>query len=118
MRLGKVDPAFAARVKADTGIDLSGLEEAIDTAQVQHAFNKHGPGNEQDRRQEPISPEAISVYRDAVRNYDKVKARRSKKSGMTLTFEKRVDGVIVVVEQVRTGQGTFSFFDMWIKKAS
>jgi hypothetical protein len=116
LRLGKVDPAFAARVKADTGIDLSGLEEAIDTAQVQHAFSRHGPGNERSKDQESISPEAVSIYRDAVRNYDRVSSSYSKEKGVTLKFEKDIDGVMVVIEQARTGRGTLSFYSMWIKK--
>ena len=36
--------------------------------------------------------------------------------GTTVTFEKAIDGVIFVVEQARTRQGTLSFFTMWIEK--
>ena len=37
--------------------------------------------------------------------------------GPTVTSEKAVDGVVAVVEQVRTGRKTLSFFDMWIMEA-
>lgn len=36
--------------------------------------------------------------------------------GTTVTFEKRIDGLAVVVEQVRMTQGTLSFFTMWIDR--
>ena len=75
-----------------------------------------GPGNETDPDQEPISAEAVSIYRHVVRQYDRVIKVRKVGGATTLRFEKNVDGVIAVVEQVRSGAGTFSFFNMWIKK--
>jgi hypothetical protein len=59
----------------------------------------------------------MSVYLDVVENYDTVKPSRKKGAGDTLTFEKRVNGGVVVVQQVRSGKQEFAFFDMWIKKS-
>ena len=35
-----------ANKNGDTGVDVSGLDDAIDTGQITHAFNSHGPGND------------------------------------------------------------------------
>ena len=37
-------------------------------------------------------------------------------SGQTIAFEKDVDGVVIVVEQVRRGRGELAFFNMYINK--
>ncbi len=110
-----VDDAWAERVKKDTGVDVAGLRHAIDTRQITHAFKNHGPGNEKDLDQIPITPEAVSVYLEVVESYDRVSAR-PKKAGTTLTFEKDIDGVIFVVEQVRLGKKTCRFSTCGLRK--
>ena len=97
-------------------VDVSGLRHAIDTIQISKAFKKHGPGNEKHPNQIPISPEAVAVYLDVVGNYDAIIDVRPKAGATNITFEKAVDGVVVVVEQVRTEQNTLSFFNMWIRE--
>ena len=111
-----MDAEFASRLKAETGIDLSGLRQSIDTIQVRHTLKNHGEGREIHPEQLPVTADAISAYRRVVENYDKVTVR-PKKTGTTLTFEKRVDGVVVVVQQIHKEVGELAFFDMWIKKA-
>jgi len=67
-----------------------------------------------------VSPEypasSVLTMLDVIHNYDEKPVFRVKRSGPTLTFEKRVNGSIIVVQQIRGNSGTFSFFDMWIKK--
>ena len=61
----------------------------------------------------------IATYRQVVRNFDRITAvRRTKGSGATLQFEKNINGVAVVVQQVRKGKEEFAFFTMWIKRRS
>ena len=116
IRLGQVSDQLVARVEAETGIDLTGMDHAIDTLQMRHANAGHGPGNEMQPDQEAISPEALSTYLRVVEGHDRISSSRSKTTGETITFEKDIDGVVVVVEQVRRGANTFSFHTMWIKK--
>ncbi len=115
LNLGPVGDGFADRLRRDTGIDVSGMEHALPTGQLRHAWQNHGPDGETSLDQEPISPEAISIYKRVVESYDRVSAPRRKKTGITLTFEKDVNGAVVVVEQVRTADNRLAFFDMWIK---
>ena len=121
LNLEDVGDVFAARVKKDTArlgrpVDVSGLRHAIDTQSIRHAFNRHGPGNERSSKNEPISPEVVSVYLDVVRNYDEITDVRTIGGAPRIKFEKRVDGVAIVVEEMRTAEGTLSFFSMWIEK--
>jgi len=124
LNLDKVDDAWAARVKKDTarlqkdaGVDVAGLRYAIDTGQLGHAFGRHGPGKEENTDQIPISPEAVSVYLDVIKNYDAITDVRGMKKGITIEFKKAVDGVVYVVQQIRTKQKNLSFFTMWIEQA-
>ncbi len=116
LNLGKVSPALAEKVLKETGEDISKLHHTIDTIQLRHAFDRHGPGAETDKHQVPISIEAMSGYLHAVESSEVVLGPRRKKVGVTLTFKKRINGTLFVVEQIRTKQGGFVFFDMWIQK--
>ncbi len=116
IRLGRVSDQLAVRVEAETGIDLAGMDHAIDTQQLRHANTGHGPENENQADQEPLSPEVLSMYVQVVENSDRISKTRKKGGGNTIRFEKDVNGVIAVVEQVRRSANTFSFHGMWIKK--
>lgn len=97
-------------------VDVAGLRHAIDTSQITHAFNGHGPGNETDPDNEPISPEAIAAYLEVVKNYDRISGVRAVGGTTRIKFEKRVDGLVVVVEQARTTEKTLAFLTMWIER--
>ncbi len=116
IRLGRVSDQLVARVEAETGIDLTGMDHAIDTLQLRHANAGHGPENENQSDQEPLSPEVLSTYVQVVENSDRISKTRKKGGGNTIRFEKDVNGVIAVVEQVRQSANTLSFYSMWIKK--
>ena len=113
--LGPVDAAWAARVKADTDVDLSGMIDVIDSSAIRHVRGNHGPGNETAVDHEPVTPDAIAVYRHAVRTYDRITKVRHR-GGVRIRFEKDVDGVVVVVEQARTQEGTVALLTMWIER--
>ncbi len=121
INLEPVEDGWAARVKKDTArlgkaVDVTGFRHVIDTLQISHAFNSHGPGNESDPDNEPISPEAMAAYLDVVKNYDGIKGVRVKGGVARIAFENRVDGLLVVVEQAQTKENTLAFFSMWIEK--
>ena len=116
LRLRKVSEEFASRLNDETGVDVRGLEHTIDTQALNHALKGHGPETEQNPGQEPLSPEALSVYLDVVENYDRLAGMREKGGRINISFEKDVNGVIVVVEQTRNRQGSLSFVTAWIRK--
>ena len=116
LNLGEV--INSSEIAEATGLNVDGYSRSIDTAQISHAFRDHGPGTEDAPDQEPISAEAVSAYLDVVENPDRIIPRiRSKPKANRIRYEKRVNGHIVVVEEVRTGKRRLAFFTMWIKKA-
>lgn len=115
--LPQVSNAAAARVKAKTSLDIATLRHVLDTGQIRHAFARHGPGNEINPEQVPITPEAVAIYLDVIENFDNVTARRNKSGRSTIRYEKQVNGRVVIVEQIRTRENTLAFFSMWIKEA-
>jgi hypothetical protein len=116
LNLGEVSPALADKVMKKTGLNIAHMRHTIDTVQLRHAFDHHGPGKEKFRKQVPISFEAMSAYRDAVENYDDIMGFRHLASGTTILFNKRINGTLFVVEQLRTDDGDFAFYTMWIEK--
>lgn len=117
LTIRKVDQAFAERLKAEKDIDIRRMSHVIETGRVNHAFNSHGPSNEKDEDQLPISPEALSAYLSVVEHYDgEVEGPRNLPSGPTYTFRKRINGELVVVEQLRTKSNEFAFHTMRIEK--
>ena len=115
LNLGRVGDNFSKRVLKETGMDVANLDRVIDTFGLKHAWDGHGPKGELGAMQEPLSPESISIYKDAVENFDRIDVRK-KKNADTITFEKDINGTIVVVEEVRTGKGQLAFKTMWIEK--
>jgi len=115
LNLGKISDDFSKRVLKDTGIDISNMDRVLDTQGLRHVWNKHGPFSKQGKNNEPVSIEAVSIYKDAVENFDRIDVRK-KKNADTITFEKDINGTIVVVEEVRTGKGQLAFKTMWIEK--
>ncbi len=53
---------------------------------------------------------------EVVKNYDRIRRVRAKGGTARVAFEKRVDGLAVVVEAARTKEKTLAFFTMWIEK--
>ncbi len=58
----------------------------------------------------------MAAYLDVVKNYDRIKGVRVNGGAARIAFEKRVDGLLVVVEQAQTKENTLAFFSMWIEK--
>jgi hypothetical protein len=118
LNLGEVSPALAEKVKRKTDLDISKLHHTMDNIQLGHTFGRHGPGNEESADQVPVTFEALSGYLKALDTCeeDDIDGPRLKDVGPTFTCTKKINGVLYIVEQVRTAKGELAFFDMWIKK--
>lgn len=126
LNLARISEATATRIKAETGVDVAGFRRVIDTAQIKHTFDRHGPLDQSDPSnpkgetnpdQEALSPEVVGIYVDVVEFPDKISVRRRRSGTKTVKYEKRVNGSIIVVEEARAGQKTLAFFTMWLQKA-
>ena len=92
------------------------MTRTIDTNQINHTWNRHGPGGESDPTQVPVSPEAVAAYIDVVETFDAVEGGIRASRTNRLTYTKQINGVIYVIEELRR-EGSLAFFDMWIKKS-
>ncbi len=67
----------------------------------------------------PVTFEALSGYLKALDTCeeDDIDGPRRKGDGPTFTCTKKINGVLYIVEQVRTVKGELAFFNMWIKRS-
>ena len=88
LNLGPPSDNFVARVREKRGLDMSGIERSIDTNFTTTNFDTHGPGNEPNPGQLPVSAEAMAHYVEVVAGFDRVNSRVRSDNSVTLTFEK------------------------------
>ena len=116
--LGPVPDHLRNRVLEKTGgrFDLSGYSHVIDIDGLVHAWSRHAAGNEKNSSQEPVGPEAIALYLDIVNNPDYIGEVKNSRFGPTLEFIKKIDGLTIVIENIRKGKKNLAFHSMWIEK--
>ncbi len=123
VNLYMVSKRSAKKTLAETGYDTFGLVRSFSTDQLLHAIAGHGPEG-----QLPLSPEILSLYPEIVGNPDRVTVSKNVRGTISLKSYKRVNGVAIVVEEIRTGSSRrgsktkggvkeLAFFTMWIEKA-
>jgi len=99
----------AKRIKEATGIDVDGLSHSIDNDFIRHIYSEHGnPEVEEGRGQVPTNNEDIKRIPDIIANPDKIRAGVTKEGKDAVIYEKRVNGTIIYVEEVRTGRGNLA----------
>ena len=82
---------------------------------ITHAFTQHGDtAREEARGQVTITGEDFARLPEVLGNPDRVvlSSKKTRKGLDAFIFEKKVDGTILVVEEVRTGQNTLAFRTM------
>lgn len=100
---GEVTGVQAAAIEKATNIDILGFERVLDSYGIKHILKNHGKASEELRGQEPITVEDFKKIPDVVENYDKVFVGGiSKKNKFPMiAYVKRVNGVILVIEEQR-----------------
>jgi len=100
---GVVGEAEAARLQAATGLDVSGYRRFVDDQAISHILAEHGDARtEAARGQFAVTLEDLLLIPEVVMHPDRIVHDR--KSGMGLEailYEKRVNGFICCVEEVR-----------------
>lgn len=116
--LGPVENAD--RVKADTGIDLTGFTRAIDNYGVNHTLGHHGNAKtEAARGQIALTDEDFGYIPLVLSDPDTVE--HAGKNGIgrdVIRYTRRVNGVIAYVEEVRTGKRETALQSMWKRAAT
>ena len=95
----------AARLLAQTGLDLRGYTHMIDKSAINHIFKNHGVGREWRQQHIPVTEEDILRVPEIVANPDSSKKLPQKSRDIEcIEHKKRDDGITFIVEEVRTGK--------------
>ena len=122
---GALDAGTVADIKrANPAMDVEASEAIVDTAQLHHAMDHHGPGKEKNPNQIPITNEDLKKLPDVLSDYDSIVAGKGKADGKqteAVVFRKKYpDGTIACVEldlysEKRKGR-VLKFQTMWKEK--
>jgi hypothetical protein len=106
LRLGEVADELAQRIKAETGLDVTGYRRSIDVSEARHIARDHGPAARAttERGALPVTEEDIGRYFDIVEKPDAIYASRNKRGNSVLIHEKQIGDWHYVVEEVRAGK--------------
>jgi len=121
IRYRTVDPEEAARLKDATGIEgLEGYTHIVDSFGARHTFKKHGSERtEIPRGQAPVTTEDFARIPDVVSAPDRIAhAGETRRGAPLIRYEKRVNGDVLVVEEVRTGRRELALLSVWKRPAA
>ena len=86
--------------------ETEGRSYTINVTEVSHAFNSHGPENEKDARNEPISVDDFATIPDVLLDPDLVVFHeKGKFKSPSLEYRRRINGWLVVIKMI-TGEGS------------
>ncbi|HXC39275.1 MAG TPA: hypothetical protein VN667_10040, partial [Burkholderiales bacterium] len=115
-----VSAVEAERIKAETGLDVSGYVHSVGEAAIRHALKQHGDAAaERARGQEAITAEDLKrlpVALDDPSSYALAPQRGVGMPRVIRTEKAFADGTTVVLEEVRTGRKKLAFSSMWIRR--
>jgi len=103
---GQVTPELARQISAATGLDLDGYIHVLDNYGVRHSRKEHSdPGAERRRGQEAVDDATFLLIPLVVLAPDSIEHGGKSSTGLDVVrFKKRVNGNLVVVEEVRASK--------------
>ncbi|MBU6402814.1 MAG: class I tRNA ligase family protein, partial [Verrucomicrobia bacterium] len=106
LAFGYVDALGREAIRQATGLDLAGMFHTVDSFAINHIRKRHSdPYLEQQRGQLPVTPEDYFRLPEVVSRPDRIELLGKTRQGLdVLGFAKRIDGVLLVVEEVRAGR--------------
>ena len=110
--------AEASKLKREIGLDLTNYIHSVDESAMRHIRDRHGPGNESKPDQLPVIPEDIFGIPQIIESYDSVRSDGKNDRGLdVIRYEKRINGIIYCLEEVRTGRRKLTTMMMYKKRA-
>lgn len=117
MVLGKVSNAEAEAIKKATGMDVQNFTHVWFSEDVRHIKNRHGVGNEKDKRQIGLTQEDIEKAIDVIKSPDRIEKGTTDKGRESIRFMKaNSNGEYSVVEVVSNDKKQLAIKTMWNKK--
>jgi len=116
---GNVSKQVAETVKEITGLDIDGYECIIDNFAIKHTILQHGnAAKEEKRNQVAVTLNYLEKIPLIIQNPDYITDGGISKIGRRIIiYAKRINGVIIYVEEVRTKHKELAMLTMYIKKA-
>jgi hypothetical protein len=121
--LGMITPEGAARLNGllrEAGIeaDVVGFRHTVDSYSARHSFTSHGiSATEEARGQLPVTPDDWAMIPTILSSPDSIKIIGQTRRGRDLiAYEKRINGQIFYLEEVRSGRNTLAAVSMRKKK--
>lgn len=117
--IGKVDVSEGKKIFNSTGIDVTDYERVIDNSAIIHILKRHTNEKiELTRNQQIITQADFLIIPYVLKNFDKVFEGDITKSNLrTLVYEKRINGTLIYIEEIRTGRKKLALKSMWKEKA-
>lgn len=117
MVLGKVSNAEAEAIKKATGMDVQNFTHVWFSEDVRHIKNRHGVGNEKDKRQIGLTQEDIEKAINVIKSPDRIEKGTTDKGRESIRFMKaNSNGEYTVVEVVSNDKKQLAIKTMWNKK--
>ena len=117
----RVSPEEAKRISEATGLNINTWYiHTLSGEAITHTLNRHGIGNEQRKDQLPITEADFERIPDIIKNPDEISIGIERVTGGnndTIVYKKRINGHILIVEEVRTRRGKLAFHTMRKTKA-
>jgi leucyl-tRNA synthetase len=115
-----VSPTLAAMMHQTTGVEVEGFHHALDVYALRHIFNKHGnPGYEERRGLLAVTPADIEELPEILAEPDLVQFGAPHPGGLRrFIITKRINGLVYVVEELRTRHRLLQLRTMYKKKAT
>ena len=102
---GVVDDKEAQRIKSATGFDVSGYKRVIDNYAIRHILKRHGdPQSEARKGNIAVTKEDFLLIPEIVSAVKPVYAGKTSVGRDGFKYEKKINGYIYVIEEVRTGR--------------
>jgi leucyl-tRNA synthetase len=117
---GQVMEDIAAKIRMATNLELRGYIHVLDNYGVRHTRKEHGdPGAERRRGQEAVDDGTFLLIPWVVLAPDSIEYGGKSSTGLdVLKFKKQINGVIVVVEEVRASANLLAVVTVYKRRAA
>jgi hypothetical protein len=117
--LGEITDKQKQDIQQATGINIEDYSEHIlDESNIRHAWKRHTNAKiEESRNQIPLTEADFLLIPFVLQEYDSVKKGLSGKL-QTIEYHKRINGYVVVIEEIRTKRKKLAFKTMYKKRVS
>lgn len=117
---GKVSDELADDIFESTGLELDGFNITVPSDNINHSLKEHSDEKkEQAKGQIALNEELLSRLPEVYNNPDKIKLsdHKDERGRDVITFEKRINGIIVVADAISNGRNRLALDTMFIKNS-